>query len=94
MLSSSSFRATFAKAAQQATLARGLLFLLFIATIVLAIYLLGQRLAISVTLGLYVILWGRYPWWVGTIFALIIYAVVDVLYGRVLHINFQPPALF
>jgi TctA family transporter len=94
MLSSSSFRATFAKAAQQATLARGLLFLLFIATIVLAIYLLGQRLAISVTLGLYVILWGRYRWWVGTIFALIIYAVVDVLYGRVLHINFQPPALF
>jgi TctA family transporter len=77
-------------AASESNLAKGLLFLGYIAATVLAVYLIGQKLAIALSLGLYVVLWGRYAWWVGILFAAAIFGVLHLLYGMVLNVNFQP----
>lgn len=86
--------ALLARSSREVELGRGLLFLLYVAATVLAIYLIGQKLAIALALGLYVLLWGRYATWVGVLFTVTVWLVIDVLYDRVLHINFQQALLF
>jgi putative tricarboxylic transport membrane protein len=80
-----------AKAAREVRLGRAALFLLHIALTVLGVYVLGHKLAIPLSLGLYVVVWGRYRWWAGLGAALATYAVVELLYDRTLSVNLQPP---
>ena len=54
-----------AKAAREVRLGRGALFLMHIALTVLGVYVLGHKMAIPLSLGLYVVVWGRYRWWAG-----------------------------
>lgn len=79
------------KAAQEVKLGRGALFLLHIALTVLGVYVLGHKMAIALSLGLYVVVWGRYRWWIAMGAALATYVTVELLYDRVLSINLQPP---
>jgi TctA family transporter len=79
------------EAARAVLLARGLLFLVFIAMTVLGVYLLGNKIAIALAIGFYVLAWGRYAWWVGAIFGIAAYAIIELLYDRALHISLQTP---
>lgn len=78
-------------AAQEVLLARGVLFMLYIATTVLGVYLLGNKIAIALALGFYVVAWGRYAWWVGALFGVVAFAIIELLYDRTLHISLQTP---
>lgn len=86
-----SLAAVLREAAQEVVLARGLLFMVFIAVTVLGVYLLGNKFAIALALGFYVVAWGRYAWWVGAIFGGAAFAIIELLYDRTLHINLQAP---
>jgi TctA family transporter len=94
LLRGASFGVRFREAAASATLGRSLMFLSFVAAIVLGVYLIGQKLAIAIALGLYVVLWGRYAWWVGALFGAGVYATIHLLYDEILSINFHDPLLF
>ena len=83
--------AMLSKAVGEVQLARGALFLVHIALTVLGVYVLGHNIAIPLSLGLYVVLWGRYPWWAGLGAALVALASLVMLYDKTLNVNLQLP---
>jgi len=87
----SSIAAIAHQAARDVLLTRGLLFMLFIGATVLGVYLLGNKLAVALALAFYVVVWGRYAWWVGALFGGSAYAIIEFLYDRTLHVSLQSP---
>jgi hypothetical protein len=82
------------EAARDVELARGLLFLGYIALLVLGVFVVGQKVAIPLALGAYLVLWGKYQWWAGALMAAVAYGVIELIYSQLLNVNLQPPAIF
>jgi hypothetical protein len=82
------------EAARDVELARGLLFLGYIALLVLGVFVVGQKVAIPLALGAYLVLWGKYQWWAGALMAAVSYGVIELIYSQLLNVNLQPPAIF
>ncbi|MCC5983022.1 MAG: tripartite tricarboxylate transporter permease [Rhodobacteraceae bacterium] len=84
-------RALLARTEAEATLLRAALLIGYVGLIVLGIYLFGQRVAIPIMLGLYMVLWGKFPWWSALLVGAGSWAIIELLYGWGLNIRFQRP---
>lgn len=86
-----SLRDAWRAATAKADLGRALTFIGWIATAVLGCWLIGQKLSIALLMGLYLIVWGKRPLWLGLIFAIGGYAFIEVFYDQIMHLHFQRP---
>jgi hypothetical protein len=60
----------------------------------LGVFVVGQKVAIPLALGAYLVLWGKYQWWAGALMAAVSYGVIELIYSRLLNVNLQPSAIF
>ncbi len=79
---------------RDAALRRALALIGYVAAVMFGIWVLGQKIARPVALGLHLLVWGRYPWRAGLLMGAGGLAVIELLYDRGLPVNLKQPKLW
>ena len=69
-------------------------FLLWLLGIVAVTYLAGQLVALPLFMALYILVWGRYKWWLALIYAAGGWAFLYVMFDRVIAVMWYPSIVF
>ena len=84
---------TFRKASEDAWLRPAMQFFGYIAGLILLTLLIGQKLAIPVFVGIYLLRWGGYSKRIALAYALGAWAILVFFYDRVMSLLFHPSYL-
>lgn len=73
---------------------RSALFFAWLAGLCAATALAGQLVALPLFMGLYILVWGGYRWWLGALYAAAGLAFLYVMFDRVVAVIWYPSLLF
>ncbi|MDP6109347.1 MAG: tripartite tricarboxylate transporter permease, partial [Rhodospirillales bacterium] len=87
------WRTAWSRAYRKAGLDRSFKFVLWVAGAVFGCWLIGQKPAIALFMGLYLIIWGKRPKWLGLTYAVAGYLFIEIFYDQLMSLQFQPPLI-
>ena len=77
-----------------ATLRRAMYFFVWLCGIGAVTIIAGQLVALPLFMGLYILVWGGYKWWLGTIYAAVGLAFLYVMFDEIVAVIWYPSLLF
>lgn len=84
---------TFKKANEDAWLAAALPFFGYLIGMIVLTLLVGQKIAIPVFIGIYLLRWGQYSKWLAATYALGAWVILVFFYGQIMSLLFHPSYL-
>lgn len=87
------WRVTLQQASHDARLASALPFFAYVFGMIMLTLLVGQKIALPLFIGLYVVRWGNYPKRVALAYSLGSWAILVFFYDQVMHLLFHPSYL-
>jgi len=87
---SSDWSAVFQTTSEQAVLVRSSTFFLYLVVMILATYVVGQKIALPLFIGVYLWRWGQYPKRLSISYAIGGWAFIVVFYDQIMNLLFHP----
>jgi len=69
-------------------------FLAWLLGVVAVTYIAGQLVALPLFIGAYMLVWGRYKWWVALVYAAVAWAFLYIMFDQVIAVMWHPSLLF